>query len=118
MMKKVITLCLFVFTLFIGTQSVIAQNKIEINAEASKTVESINTYVKLNDSQKEYAYKAFEEYFAAKANLKKTKHVNEKSYNKIKIRLESKLKTILTEEQFERFATNFNTKKLGTVKLR
>ena len=39
-MKKIITLCVFAFTLMIGSQNAYAQNTLEINAEAnSKTKE-------------------------------------------------------------------------------
>ena len=45
-MKKIITLCIFVFALFIGTASVTAQNKLEINDEASVKTERLRKLLK------------------------------------------------------------------------
>ena len=56
-MKKIITLCLFVFAMFLGTDSANAQsNKIEVNAKAAEKTEALHKFLKFDDEQKEKVY--------------------------------------------------------------
>ena len=65
-MKKVITLCLFVFAMFLGTESAIAQtNKKEVNAQAAEKTEALRKYVKFNSEQTDLVYEAVKEYTQA-----------------------------------------------------
>ena len=100
-MKKVITLCLFVFAMFLGTTSATAQNKIEINTEASETTETLRKLLKFDNTQRDNIYDAYKEFGKAKANLKNSKLVSDEAVMKIKKRLTDKIETILNEEQFE-----------------
>lgn len=107
-MKKIITLCLFVVAMFIGNQSVVAQNtkltsKIEVNTIASKKTEALRQFIKFSDSQKERVYQALREYTQATLTIENQENVNEDEVKKIEERLESKMKGILSEEQFERY---------------
>lgn len=103
-MKKVITLCLFAFVMILGTESVMAQsttpNKIEINAEASSKTEALRKYVKFTDDQRDAMYLALKEYGEGKAGIT-TGIASEEAKTKIEKRLLDKVKTILSEEQFD-----------------
>jgi len=100
-MKKVITLCLFVFAMLLGTDSAIAQNKIEINTEASETTETLRKLLKFDNSQRDQIYDAYKEFGKAQASLKNTKTVTSEAVEKLKNRLTTKVESILNEQQFE-----------------
>ncbi|MGB0981446.1 MAG: hypothetical protein ACPGUH_05025 [Winogradskyella sp.] len=100
-MKKVITLCFFVFAMVFSTASLSAQNKIEINAEASEQMEVLRQRIKFNDEQKEDVYQAYKEFGTAKAKLNKSATQKVSDVENIKKQLQIKMKNILTEEQFE-----------------
>jgi len=107
-MKKVITLCLFVFAMFLGNQSVVAQNtklidKIEINTKASEQTEALRKFIKFNDSQRDEVYEALREYHQVSFSVNKQTVIEEGVIEKIEAQLESKMKSILTEEQFLRY---------------
>jgi hypothetical protein len=74
-MKKIITLCLFVFAMLIGNQSVVAQNnklpnKIEVNTIASEKTEALRKFIKFSDSQRDSVYQAMREYTQADLTIK------------------------------------------------
>ena len=103
-MKKVLTLCLFVFTMFLGTESAIAQtNKKEVNAKAAEKTEALRKFVKFNDAQRDLVYKALQEYVQANLDLQKLEVVEKGVVAKIEKLLETKMQDILTETQFERY---------------
>lgn len=105
-MKKVLTLCLFVFALFLGTGSAIAQtSKKEVNAQAAEKTEALRKYVKFNSEQTDQVYEAVKEYTQATLDLKKVAVVEEGVVAKIEKLLETKMQGILTEAQFERYKT-------------
>jgi len=101
-MKKVITLCLFAFIMILGTESVMAQstpNKIEINAEASSKTEALRKHVKFTNDQRDQMYLALREYGQGKAGI--TNGISyQEAITKIEKRLDDKVKTILSEEQY------------------
>ena len=103
-MKKLITLCVFVFALFLGTESVSAQtNKLEVNTKASEKTEALRKYIKFDNDQRDQVYLAIQEYTQATMDLKKAKVVKKDAQKKINELLESKMQEILTEEQYERY---------------
>lgn len=107
-MKKIITLCLFVFALFIGNQSVVAQNsklvdKIEINTQAAEKTETLRKFIKFNDTQRDQVYEALREYTQAYFSIKEQVAVEEGAVEKIETHLETSMKSILTDEQFARY---------------
>ncbi|BAO74892.1 hypothetical protein [Winogradskyella sp. PG-2] len=105
-MKKLITLCLFVFAMLLGTESAIAQtNKKEVHAQAAQKTEALRKYVKFNDTQRDQVYQAVKEYTQATLDLKKVAVVEEVVVEKIEKLLETKMQGILTDEQFERYKT-------------
>lgn len=107
-MKKIITLCLFVVAMLVGNQSVVAQNaklknKMEINAEASEKTEALRLFIKFDDAQRDRVYQTLREYTIASLNVDKSNAADEAEVKKIEERLETKMKNILTEEQFARY---------------
>ena len=106
-MKKIITLCLFVFAMFLGNQSLAAQNskleiKKEINAEASKKTEALRKFVKFSNDQRDEIYTALKLYGQNRAQLE-SKPINEEDEAKIEKQLDDKVKAVLSEEQYERY---------------
>lgn len=106
-MKKIITLCLFAFALILGTQSVTAQNKIEVNKEASIQAENLRKKLKFNSNQTDLVYNAYKEYGSAHARLANSNRITKEAVEKLKKRLVGKMETILDEEQFEKYKVYF-----------
>lgn len=103
-MKKVITLCVFVFAMFFGTESATAQsNKIEVNAIAAEKTEALRQHIKFSNTQRNDVYEAVQEYTQAKQDLEKAITIEEGVVAKIEKLLEDKMKIILNDEQFERY---------------
>lgn len=107
-MKKVITLCFFALAMFVGNQSVSAQNtklvdKIEINTKASEKTQQLRDFIKLTNNQRDQVYEAIQEYTRAHFELKKQSTVEKGVVEKIEKQLETKMQSILTEEQFIRY---------------
>ena len=102
-MKKIITLCLFVFALFVGTASVTAQSKLEINDEASVKTETLRKLLKFDNEQRDQVYNAHKEFGKAHASLVNSNTVTEEAVNKLKTSLMNKMEAILNEEQFETY---------------
>lgn len=104
-MKKIITFCLFAFVMILGTESAIAQSKIEVNAEASEKTEVLRKYIKFDNDQRDLVYEALKEYIQANVNLKKVTEDKIEVKTKIEKQFQDKMKSILTEEQYERYLT-------------
>lgn len=107
-MKKIITLCLFVFAMFASNQSVEAQNtltknKAEINTEASEKTEALRKHIKFSKEQTERVYLTIREYTIASQQVNKNSAADGAEMKKIEERLETKMKNILTDEQFQRY---------------
>ena len=107
-MKKIITLCLFVLAMFLGNQSVVAQNtklvdKIEINTKAAEKTEALRKFIKFNDTQRDQVYEALREYTQVSFAINKQSVVEKGVVEKIEKQLETKMQSILNEEQFLRY---------------
>ena len=102
-MKKIITLCLFTLALILGTESATAQNKIEVNNEASIQTENLRKVIKFDSNQRDLVYEAYKAYGKAHASLVNSKTVTEEAVNKLKKGLMNKMESILNEEQFENY---------------
>lgn len=100
-MKK-LTLLSFVF-IFAAMFSVSAQNKIQINSAAAEQTEELRKQLKFNDEQRDQVYEVCKEYQAAFQTLSVDLQANKEWKAKIDTRLENKLATILTEEQFNQY---------------
>jgi len=102
-MKKIVTLVVFAFAMFIGTGSVTAQNKIEINATASEKAEELRKILKFDSDQKEGVYQAYKEFGKGQADLAKFGTKSEEAINKLQNRLITKMKAVLNTQQFENY---------------
>lgn len=107
-MKKIITLGLFVFAMFIGTGSLTAQsNKIEVNKIASEKTGELVQLIKCDNDQKDQVYLALQEYTQATLDLKNAAVVKEGAVEKIKMLLDTKMQGILNEIQYQRYEAYF-----------
>lgn len=100
-MKK-LTLLTLTFILA-GIFTVTAQNKIEINAAAAEQTEELRKQLKFSDHQRDQVYEVCKEYQAAYRTLSVDLQANKEWKAKIDSRLENKLASILTEEQFNQY---------------
>ncbi len=109
MMKKLITLCFFAFALLFSTQGLDAQNKLEINAAASEKAKEIRKTIKINNNQLEEVYQAYKTYEITYQKISSDLQGNEAKLEKINTILDTKLKGILSEEQFDRYLALYRT---------
>ncbi|WP_426429403.1 hypothetical protein ACPX19_07555 [Winogradskyella sp. HB-48] len=110
MMKKVITLCVFVFAMFIGSQTLTAQNtkledKLEINAKASEKTQTLDRYLKFDNNQKDEVYEALRLFLSTELSQSRDENTLPGEIEKNKMRLETQMKEILNEEQFSKYKT-------------
>ncbi|MAX70307.1 MAG: hypothetical protein CMC76_04285 [Flavobacteriaceae bacterium] len=109
-MKKVITLCLFVFAMFIGNQTLTAQNtklqdKVEVNAQASEKTETLRRALKFDNTQRDNVYEVLKTYYSAKLGFSRNENTLPAEIEKNEKRLDTELKAILTDEQYTRYKT-------------
>ncbi|GAB4161208.1 MAG: hypothetical protein Tsb0033_18300 [Winogradskyella sp.] len=107
-MKKIITLGLFAFAMFLGTGALVAQsNKIEVNKKASEKTEELVKLIKCDNDKKDQVYLAIQEFTQATLDLKNATVVKEGAVEKIKTLLDTKMQGILDEAQYARYETYF-----------
>ncbi len=103
-MKKIITLGLFVFAMFIGSQTLTAQNTIvEVNAMASEKTETLRRTLKFDNTQRDQIYEAYKLYLKTKVSLSKNKNTSQEEIDKNKARLDNSMEEILNDEQFSKY---------------
>uniref|UniRef100_UPI00404ACA27 hypothetical protein n=1 Tax=Gelidibacter sp. TaxID=2018083 RepID=UPI00404ACA27 len=106
-MKKIITLCFFALTLCFTTQTIEAQNLIEINAKANQKANELRKTIKFDTNVLEDVYQAYKTYETKIQSI--DKYMEEGSTESIKAKAETKdvlnarLKVLFTEEQFATF---------------
>lgn len=104
-MKKIVTLCFFAFALCFSVQNMTAQNLIEINTIANKKANELRTTLKFDDKTLEEVYQAYKVYETKVQSIDKNSNLNSpantESKAKTKEELETKLKAVFTDEQFE-----------------
>ncbi|WCO02207.1 hypothetical protein [Psychroserpens ponticola] len=108
-MKKLITLCFFSFALLFSTQGLDAQNKLEINAAASEKAKEIRKTIKIDKNQLEEVYQAYKTYETTYQKISSDLESNQQKLEKINTILDTKLKSILTEAQFEKYIAIYRT---------
>lgn len=101
-MKK-LSLFVLLFTLFAASSTVVAQNKIEVNAAAAEQTEELRKQLKFSDEQRDQVYEVCKEYQAAYRTLSVDLQANKEWKSKIDTRFENKLSSILSEEQFNHY---------------
>ena len=105
-MKKLFTLCLFVFGLLLTTQSVNAQQKFstEVNQKAYQKAVEYGRHLKADQQTQEAMYTAFQEYYDKTNTLNKTQKIGSSGYTdletKINKRLLTSLESVLTKKSF------------------
>ncbi len=110
-MKKLFTLCLFTMALFLGAQNISAQEITRTTEEIAKenTIE-LSKEFGLNGNQEEMVFRAFLSTENAKKDLINAS-VGEEEKRKIKAQVkrnfDNLMKEALSEEQFNKFNTNF-----------
>jgi len=102
-MKKLITLCFLTFALLFSTQGLDAQNALEINGAASEKAKVIQKTIKLNQDQLEDVYQAYKTYETTFQKISSDLGNNKALFEKINTVLDSRLKEILNQEQFDRY---------------
>lgn len=111
-MKKLITLCIFTFSLFFVTNS-FSQDKLAINGAASENAKTLATKAKLSKDQLELAYQAFKAYENSIVHATDANNtINPKRKEVIEFKLQEELSNILTQDQFEKFLEVFDKKLL------
>src|SRR5690606_25735285 len=105
-MKKIVTLCLFALTFCFSTQTIIAQNIIEVNATANQKANELRKVIKFDTNVLEDVYQAYKAY---ETKIQSIKHMEESSTESVKVKSETKevlnarLKELFTEEQFAKY---------------
>lgn len=109
-MKKLFTLCLFVFGLLLTTQTVNAQQQTfstKVNQKAYQKTVEYGRHLKADQNTQEAMYTAFQEYYDKTNTLNSTHKVGTSNYTelqtKINKRLLTSLKSALSEEQFGKY---------------
>lgn len=102
-MKKIIGFCIVAFLFFLGTTNSNAQDVVKVNTVASEQAESLRLKVKFTTEQRKAVYEAFKFYHTAFEKYDLGKAENKELKLKYDERLTRELKTILTQEQFDRY---------------
>ncbi len=102
-MKKQLTLIAFTFALFLGSQNMIAQNKIDIDRAANAKTKELRKTIKIDDSKLESIFQAYKTYEKTYQNIDDNLQANAEQLNKINTILDAELKEILNEDQFVRY---------------
>ncbi|MFD2915529.1 hypothetical protein [Psychroserpens luteus] len=106
-MKKIITLCVFAMTLLLSTQNITAQNTLEINAEANTKTKELRKIIKFEETKMDDVYRVYQNYGIAYKKISNNLGKNEERLKKINANLDTKLKEILTEEQYTTYLNHF-----------
>ena len=86
-----------------------AQDKLEINAAASEKAKEIQKTVKLHKDLLEDVYQAYKSFETSYQQISSEAQNNQEQLNKINTVLDTRLKEILSEEQFDKYITVFRT---------
>lgn len=101
-MKRIITLCFFVFAIAFSTQQAFAQDKVYEQKAFQKT-EELRRSVKFSGDQQKEVAKVLTKYYKYMSRTAENSEIAEQRKTKITKYVDERLKEILTEEQFEAF---------------
>lgn len=101
-MKRIITLCFFVFAIAFGSQNAFAQDR-AFQEKAYQKTEELRRTVKFSNDQQEEVAKVLTKYYKYISKSADTPEIAEQRKTKITKYVDQRLKEILTEEQFEAF---------------
>lgn len=99
-MKKIFTLCFFAIAFMFSTQNAIAQNTLEINAEANTKTKELRKVVKFDETKMDDVYRAYQNYGIAYKKISSNLESNADRLKKIDMYLDNELEKFLTEEQY------------------
>ncbi|MGB3607928.1 MAG: hypothetical protein WA775_07720 [Psychroserpens sp.] len=102
-MKKLVILFLFTMALLLGSQSVTAQNTLEINKQANINTKALRKVVKFDSDKMQEVYEAYQSHGIAMKNLKKTAPDDQERLKKINEILDEKIKSVLSDEEYSRY---------------
>lgn len=109
------TLCFFAFAMVMGTQTMVAQNTIEINSLAAKKTQELKKVIKFNTDTEDLIYKTYQNYEQKKYDIEKLKAqgktVSQNDMKKFENFLPEQFRTIFTEEEFQRYIAYTNNQK-------
>lgn len=106
-MKKIVTLCFFALTVCFSTQTMNAQNVIEINAAANQKANELRKAIKFDTNVLEEVYQAYKAYETKIQSI--DKYMEQSSQESVKAKADTKeilnarLKELFTEEQFTKY---------------
>jgi len=100
-MKKIITFCAFALIMILGVQNITAQNQnlIEINTIAFEKTDELRKVIKFDNTQRDKIFEAFKVYQKHITGLNNS----EETKKKIEKIFDEKMKTILNDEQYQRY---------------
>lgn len=111
-MKKLITLCLFAFTMLFAYNG-FAQDKVQMNKIAHENAKKLASQVKINKEQREKAYQAFKSYQEHTLEATGENHnIHPDRKRVIEEKLQKEFAEFLTPDQFEQFLVIFEKEKL------
>ncbi|MEZ4793114.1 MAG: hypothetical protein R2783_06535 [Gelidibacter sp.] len=106
-MKKIMTLCFFAFAMILGTQTVAAQSKVEINSLAAKKTQALKKAVKFNNDTEDLVYQTYLSYEKKKYSIDKAltegETISDEDRKKVDNILTDKFKSIFTAEEYRRY---------------
>ncbi|WP_452225293.1 hypothetical protein [Lacinutrix chionoecetis] len=106
-MKKIFTFCFFAFALLIGTQSAVAQDKVEINEKASNTAKALKQQLKFDDNTLEQVYLAYQGYenkmYSIDTNLESGTQYYKDAVTKTDAVLQERMKELLGNDMYARY---------------
>ncbi|AUC83585.1 hypothetical protein [Lacinutrix sp. Bg11-31] len=110
-MKKIFTFCFFAFAMLIGTQSALAQDKVNTKEKAYLKAKEMRSTLKFNDNTLEQVYNAYHAYEKNLAAIEDSKASgNTEVVSKLNYSLQADLKTALGEELYNRYLNITNKK--------
>jgi len=114
-MKKIITLCFFAFAMVLGIHTSNAQSIVEVNAIAAQKTKDIKKAVKFNSETEDLVYQAYQDYAKRQLKIERVESnggtVSSEAREKSETVLNDKLKSIFSDEQYQRYLTFVNSKK-------
>jgi len=102
-MKRIITLFAFAFTIMIGSNELHAQDILKVNAIASEKAKELRRQLKFDKNTLEEVYQAFKEYETSYSRISSQTDKNQEQKKKIDMILETKMKKILSSENYEKY---------------
>src|SRR5690606_4864811 len=106
-MKKIVTLCFLVFTLCFASQTMTAQDLMQVNAKANEKANELKRTIKFDNTTLEEVYQAYKAYETKIQSIEK--HMTSGSAESIEAKaktkevLHARLKELFSEEQFTKY---------------